>query len=162
MHEVGNDNDEPRLFGRDVDDIVRDLIKVGGLDKQSRLEVEVRRHLPDIIEPLMQEDLTPEVIRKITDALHERVGLYALTPYQWVMFAESTEAGSKFLGAYVTRALSFEAAVFQACIKGHCPGGRADGSPLPLGMTVDPAYCDRLLTYSEALVVRDVLHAMIN
>ncbi|WP_312686177.1 hypothetical protein, partial [Brevundimonas nasdae] len=70
--------------------------------------------------------------------------------------------GAEFLGVCITRALSFEHAVFRAHITGNCPGGNADGAALPLGLSVDAAYCDRLLLFSKAEAVRDVLDRSYN
>lgn len=155
-------DDERPLFGRDVDDIISDFIKVGGASNKSALEIEVRRHLPEIISPLMHEDLTPEVATHILRELNARMGLGELLPYQWVMFAEPGPQGSAFLGVYITRAWSFEAAVFRASMLGISPGGRADGAALPMGMAMDANYCDRILNFREAAAVRDALDAMIN
>jgi len=78
------------------------------------------------------------------------------------MFAEPTEIGSEFLGVYVTRGLSFEHAVFSIAAGGYSPGGRADGAALPDGTPVDDAWCDRLITYTEAVTLRDIIAAITN
>ena len=83
-------------------------------------------------------------------------------PFQWVMFAETTRRSTEFLGAYIVRAPSLADAVLAIHRRGHSPGGRADGAALPLDLPVDPDVCDRLLTYAEALAVRDTLDAAYN
>ncbi len=151
-----------RDFGRDVEDIIAEVIRVGGPANQTALEIAVREHLPKIMDDRRDRELTDELLKEVADALDEKVGTYSLTPWQWVMFAEPSRKGAEFLGVYITRALSFEHAVFRAHVTGHCPGGRADGAALPLGFPVDPAFCDRLLTLREAQTLRDVLDSVYN
>lgn len=151
-----------REFGRDVDDIIAEVIQVGGPANQTPLEVSVRQHLSKILEDRRNRELTDELLKEIADALDEKVGTYSLVPWQWVMFAETARDGAGFLGVYITRALSFEHAVFRAHITGNCPGGRADGTPLPLGMPIDVGFCDRLLTSAEATLVRNGIDRAFN
>lgn len=151
-----------REFGRDVEDIIAEVLKVGGPANQTPLEISVRQHMSKILDDRRNRELTDELLKEIADALDEKVGTYSLTPWQWVMFAEPARDGAEFLGVYITRALSLEHAVFRAYVTGHCPGGRADGAALPIGMPIDAGKCDRLLTYAEAEVVRDSLDRALN
>lgn len=151
-----------RDFGRDVDEIIAEVIQVGGPANQTQLEVSVREHLSKILDDRHDRELTDELLKEIADALDEKVGTYSLVPWQWVMFAEPARDGAEFLGVYITRALSFENAVFRAHVAGISPGGHADGAALPLGLTVDVAYCDRLLTFAEAQAARDQLDSRYN
>lgn len=151
-----------RDFGRDVDDIVAEVIQVGGPANQTPLEVSVREHLSKILEDRRDRELTDELLKEIADALDERVGTYSHVPWQWVMFAEPARGGAEFLGVYITRAISFEHAVFRAHVLGLSPGGRADGAALPLGLPIDLGYCDRLLTFREAQTLRDALDSLYN
>lgn len=146
-----------REFGRDVDDIIAEVIQVGGPANQTPLEVSVRQHMSKIMDDRRDRELTDELLKEIADALDEKVGTYSLVPWQWVMFAEPARDGAGFLGVYITRALSFEHAVFRAHVLGLSPGGNADGAALPLGLSIDPSYCDRLLTFAEAEKLRDSL-----
>ncbi|MFT6428743.1 MAG: hypothetical protein ACJAVC_002032 [Brevundimonas sp.] len=151
-----------REFGRDVDDIIAEVIQVGGPANQTPLEVSVRQHMSKILDDRRDRELTDELLKEIADTLDERVGTYSLVPWQWVMFAEPARDGAEFLGVYITRAFSFEHAVFRAHVTGLSPGGHADGAALPLGLPIDPGYCDRLLTFCEAQALRDVLDGMYN
>lgn len=95
-----------------------------------------------------------------SQAKHDRklihhVAQDALTPWQWVMFAEPARGGVTFLGAYVTRAASLQQAVLQAHLAGHCPGGHAEAVSLPPTLKIQNDYCDRLLTLEEAEALRD-------
>lgn len=104
--------------------------------------------------------------RSQSDDPAERAAMAVLAddavPFQWVMFAEMTRRSTEFLGAYIVRAPSLVDAVLAIHRRGHSPGGRVDGAALPLDLRVDPDVCDRLLTYAEALAVRDTLDAAYN
>lgn len=151
-----------REFGRDVDDIIAEVIQVGGPANQTPLEIALRKHLPEILDDRRDRELSDELLTEIADAMNEMVGTHSLVPWQWVMFAEPARDGAEFLGVYITRALSLEHAVFRAHITGQCPGGHADGAGLPLGVSLDVDYCDRLLSYAEAQAVRDKIDATYN
>lgn len=153
---------EPSLFGRDIDDIIADYLQPGGRLGETELEKDVRDAMPAIIDQIGDVDLTDEVFAQMREALDAAVHLDARMPFQWVMFAEPTENGSEFVGAYVTQAMSFEQAVFIISVRGDVPGGRADGAALPVGMPVDPDWCDRLLNYPEAIRLRDIIDAQTN
>lgn len=95
-----------------------------------------------------------------SQAKHDRklvhhVASDALTPWQWVMFAEPARFGVTFLGAYVTRAASLQQAVLQAHLAGLCPGGHAEAVSLPPTLKIRADYCDRLLTLEQAEALRD-------
>ena len=151
-----------RDFGRDVDEIIAEVIQVGGPANQTQLEVSVREHLSKILDDRRDRELTDDLLKEIADALDEKVGTYSLVPWQWVMFAEPARDGAEFLGVYITRALSFEHAVFRAHVAGISPGGHADGGPLPLGLPISGNYCDRLLTYAQAQALRDMIDCAYN
>lgn len=151
-----------REFGRDVDDIIAEVLQLGGPANQTPLEVSVREHMSKILHDRRDRELTDELLKEIADALDEQVGTYSLVPWQWVMFAEPARDGAEFLGVYITRALSFEHAVFRAHVLGLSPGGHADGAALPLGLPIDPGYCDRLLTFREAQALRELLDGLYN
>lgn len=151
-----------REFGRDVDDIIAEVIQLGGPANQTSLEVSVREHLTKILDDRRDREHTDDLLKEIADALDEQVGTYSLVPWQWVMFAEPARDGAEFLGVYITRALSFEHAVFRAYVTGDCPGGHADGAALPLDLPLDVSMTDRLLTLKEAQSVRDQLDLAYN
>jgi len=151
-----------REFGRDVDDIIAEVIQVGGPANQTQLEISVQQHMSKILDDRRDCELTDELLKEIADALDEKVGTYSLVPWQWMMFAEPARDGAEFLGVYITRALSFEHAVFRAYVTGNCPGGHADGAALPLGVPLDLKHCDRLLSFAEAEIVRNALDLAFN
>ena len=151
-----------REFGRDVDDIIAEVIQVGGRANQTPLEAFVRKRFAEIMNDLRDRKLSTEMLEEMADSVGEKASIATVVPWQWVMFAEPAREGAQFLGVYITRALSFELAVFRAHVMGLSPGGRADGAALPLGIPLDPGYCDRLLTFREAQALRDVLDGMYN
>ncbi|WP_295168167.1 hypothetical protein [uncultured Brevundimonas sp.] len=151
-----------REFGRDVDDIIADVIQVGSPANQTPLEAFVRKRFAEIMNDLRDRKLTSEMLDEMAGAVGETTSIASVVPLQWVMFAEPAREGAEFLGVYITRALSFEHAVLRAHVLGLSPGGRADGAALPLGLPIDPDYCDRLLTFREAQALRDVLDGMYN
>lgn len=125
-------------FGRAVIDL---------LEEAARLEsfVGAARHA----------DVPGQLQAKHDRKLVHHVASNALTPWQWVMFAEPARGGVRFLGAYVTRATSLQQAVLQAHLAGHCPGGHAEAVSLPPTLKIHNDYCDRLLTLEQAEALRD-------
>jgi len=151
-----------REFGRDVDDIIAEVIQVGGPSNQTPLEVFVRKRFAEIMNDLRDQKLSTDMLEEMAGARADQVSTASNIPWQWVMFAEPAREGAEFLGVYITRALSFEHAVLRAHVLGLSPGGRADGAALPLGLPIDPGYCDRLLTFREAQALRDAVDGMYN
>ncbi|QYF87015.1 hypothetical protein [Brevundimonas sp. PAMC22021] len=147
-----------------IDGIIQRLVDRGGVDVSAQVEEPMRRRVAELMAPLKGQALCHDLAVQITTILSTDRMLLALQPPRfWIHFSDPDAApAERFLGVVVTRAVSLELAILSAALFDIHPGGQANGAELSAYLTIDDAFCDRLLSPAEAEHLTRMLDAQVN